>query len=126
LKQARSNLLELGWDSERGIRARVSAFYGGTYERHAKGYFSVAQSVSRIDAADGEIEIYGWNFDHPIFQRIFEVQKPTKIIEIGTLYGVSAIHMAKLAKEMGLEVEILCIDTVLGRRNIGKRARWPD
>jgi Methyltransferase domain len=79
-----------------------------------KAIFRLHNPSHGIDVAGGEIEMYGWNFDHPIFQRIFELLKPSKIIEIGTLYGASAIHMAKLAKRMGLEAEILCIDTFLG------------
>jgi hypothetical protein len=89
-----------------------------------KAIFRLHNPFQGIDVADGEIEMYGWNFDHPIFQRILEVRKPTKIIEIGTLYGASAIHMAKLAKGMGLEAEILCIDTLSGVAGI--LGRGPD
>ena len=36
------------------------------------------------------------------------------IVEIGSWYGASAIHMAKIVKEKGLDCHIYCVDTWLG------------
>lgn len=44
---------------------------------------------------------------------IAEVQ-PTFIIEVGTWLGASAIHMANLCRDLGLDASILCVDTWLG------------
>jgi hypothetical protein len=79
-----------------------------------KAIFRSHDPFQGIDVDGGEIEMFGWYYDHPIFQQIFSMLKPTKIIEVGSLYGASAIHMAKLAKSMGLPTEILCVDTFLG------------
>lgn len=67
-----------------------------------------------IEIEGRQIEMYGWYYDHTIFRQIISQLKPRRIIEVGSLYGASAIHMAKLTKEFGLTTEVLCIDTFLG------------
>jgi len=67
-----------------------------------------------IELEGREIEMFGWYYDHPIFEQILAAIKPLRIIEVGTLYGASAIHMANLTKRMGIETELLCVDTFLG------------
>jgi SAM-dependent methyltransferase len=52
--------------------------------------------------------------DHPIFEALIMKTQPKLIIEVGTWYGGSAIHMAKLIKRFGLQTEIGCVDTFLG------------
>jgi cephalosporin hydroxylase len=78
-----------------------------------------------VDLEGRQIEMYGWYYDHPAFQQIISQLKPTKIIEVGSLYGASAIHMAKLTKELGLDAEILCIDTFLGAPEYWEEATMP-
>jgi SAM-dependent methyltransferase len=78
-----------------------------------------------VELEGRQIEMYGWYYDHPIFQQIISQLKPTKIIEVGSLYGASAIHMAKLTKELGLHAEILCIDTFLGAPEYWEEATMP-
>jgi hypothetical protein len=48
------------------------------------------------------------------FKQILDETKPSLIIEVGTWIGGSAIMMADAAKELNLNVEIVCIDTWLG------------
>jgi predicted O-methyltransferase YrrM len=78
-----------------------------------------------VELEGREIEMYGWYYDHPIFQQIISQLKPTKIIEVGSLYGASAIHMANLTKALGLDAEILCIDTFLGAPEYWEEATMP-
>lgn len=59
-------------------------------------------------------DLQGWGSDHPFFAKIFEAFRPSCVIEVGTWKGRSAIHMAKLARQLGLDTEIVCVDTFLG------------
>lgn len=57
----------------------------------------------------------GWASSVPLFRMLFEHLKPRHVIEVGTWKGASAIHMAELAKEIGIpDFEICCVDTWLG------------
>ncbi|EPS74754.1 hypothetical protein M569_00002, partial [Genlisea aurea] len=40
--------------------------------------------------------------------------RPKTIIEVGTFLGGSAIHMAKIVAELGLETQIICVDDFRG------------
>ena len=56
----------------------------------------------------------GWNEGSPIFEEVIKVLRPTKIIEVGTWKGASALRMAALLKKYELGAEIVCVDTFLG------------
>ena len=59
---------------------------------------------------------------HPVFREVFRHARPRTILEVGTWKGSSAILMATLCKEMGLDgAEIVCIDTWLGSHEM-----WED
>lgn len=60
------------------------------------------------------IDIQGWASDSPVFKQAIEEYRPELIIEVGTWKGKSAIHMANICRDLGLNTEILCIDTWLG------------
>lgn len=62
-------------------------------------------------SADG---LVGWYSDHPIFRKVISERRPRRIAEVGTLFGASAIHCAKLLHEYQVDGEITCIDTFLG------------
>jgi cephalosporin hydroxylase len=62
--------------------------------------------------------ISGWNYNHPIFERLVSEVKPNLFLEIGTWFGASAIHMHNCALKRGLNTSILCIDTWLGLHRI--------
>lgn len=61
-----------------------------------------------------QLDLQGWHSTDPIFARLIGDVRPRRIIEVGTWKGASAIGMARLAKDHGLDVEIVCIDTWLG------------
>lgn len=58
--------------------------------------------------------IKGWGSNGAVFENLIRKVRPKTIIEIGTFLGASAIHMAQLARQLGLQTQILCIDDFRG------------
>ncbi|KAI3498135.1 hypothetical protein L1887_33904 [Cichorium endivia] len=58
--------------------------------------------------------IKGWGSTGAVFKNLINKVRPTTIIEIGTFLGASAIHMAELTRQLGLNTQILCIDDFRG------------
>ena len=56
----------------------------------------------------------GWGSDHPILRQYIEQLRPTMIAEIGVWKGRCVLNMATYCRELGIQAEILCIDTWLG------------
>jgi predicted O-methyltransferase YrrM len=59
-------------------------------------------------------DMQGWNSQDNVFRDLITAVQPHRIVEIGVWKGAASIHMAKIAKELGLRCEVLCIDTWLG------------
>jgi hypothetical protein len=62
----------------------------------------------------GVANVQGWNSYQPLFRELIKKTRPAVIIEVGTWLGASAIHMAKICRELGLQTTIYCVDTWLG------------
>lgn len=58
--------------------------------------------------------VFGWNSYSDIFRKLVEENRPSVVVEVGTWLGASAIHMAKVAKELSLNTKMYCVDTWLG------------
>jgi SAM-dependent methyltransferase len=56
----------------------------------------------------------GWGSDSSAFGELVEEIRPRRIIEVGTWKGGSALTLADHLERLGLNGEILCIDTWLG------------
>ncbi|KAL3622304.1 hypothetical protein CASFOL_033715 [Castilleja foliolosa] len=56
----------------------------------------------------------GWGSNTAVFEHLIRQTRPKTIIEIGTFLGASATHMAGLARDLGLDTQILCIDDFRG------------
>ncbi|MEU8033613.1 class I SAM-dependent methyltransferase [Streptomyces sp. NPDC049099] len=56
----------------------------------------------------------GWGSDHPVFTQEIERLTPGLIVEVGTWKGASALHMGKLVQRLGVDCEIVCVDSFLG------------
>lgn len=65
-------------------------------------------------AEDFPLDTQGWGSIHPAFEQAIAALRPSLIIEVGTWKGGSALHMASIARRLGLESEIVCVDTFLG------------
>ena len=59
-------------------------------------------------------DIEGWNFDHPYLVRTIQEIRPRLIAEIGVWKGASTLKMALELKRLGLDAEIVAVDTWLG------------
>lgn len=67
------------------------------------------------DVSGKKIDTHGWGADHPEFERLIRDVRPKKILEIGSWKGRSAINIARLCQEAGLDdAVIVCVDTWLG------------
>ena len=58
--------------------------------------------------------LQGWGSNSSIFSDLIGRIRPKRIIEVGTWKGGSAITMGKCVKKLGLQCEIICVDTWLG------------
>ena len=70
-----------------------------------------------LDGIDGEgveDDLQGWGSNNGAFRHVITALRPTTIIELGTWKGASAIHMARLCRELGIGAQILCIDNFIG------------
>ncbi|WP_295393325.1 class I SAM-dependent methyltransferase [uncultured Thiodictyon sp.] len=71
-------------------------------------------------------DLQGWGSQHPIFERLLAELRPRRVIEVGTWKGASALHMAECLRRLGIEAEIVCIDTWLGSLEFWKDKQDPD
>lgn len=67
-----------------------------------------------LDVCMIEPDLSGWGSTHPVFEILMRKLRPARIFEVGTWKGGSAIHMATLMRALGVDGEIVCIDTWLG------------
>ena len=56
----------------------------------------------------------GWGSNGAVFEHLIQKVKPKTIIEVGTFLGASAVHMAGLTRQIGLQTQILCVDDFRG------------
>ena len=61
-----------------------------------------------------ELDLQTWGNNEKELNDAIDAIKPSLIIEVGSWKGASAINMAKHIKEIGLDCEIVCVDTWLG------------
>jgi len=75
---------------------------------------SIEDPYEGFNVDDHPGDLQGWNSYHPNFEMMLGTYKPRIVVEVGTWKGASAIHMADLAKRMGLDCSFICVDTWLG------------
>jgi predicted O-methyltransferase YrrM len=73
-----------------------------------------APPFTGLELSDVEPDLTGWGSTHGVFRAAIERLRPSLIVEVGTWKGGSAIHMAGLCREFGIDAEIVCVDTWLG------------
>jgi cephalosporin hydroxylase len=72
------------------------------------------RDYSGLDFDGLQVDLQGWGSSHPIFEQVISGVKPRLVIEVGTWKGASVIHMAGVAKQIGLPTQFICVDTWLG------------
>jgi len=72
-----------------------------------------------FSAEEYSLDLQGWGSEAPIFEDVIRQLRPSRILEIGSWKGASAIHMALLTQKYQIpDVEIVCVDTWLGSPNV--------
>jgi SAM-dependent methyltransferase len=71
-----------------------------------------------FDASGYKLDASGWQSHHPWFEQIIGQIRPRRILELGTWKGASAIHMAKIARRLDPQAQVLCVDTWLGSHRV--------
>ena len=145
LDEAPPGILERTWQSlrQRGLRRTIAAA-----ARRLPRWFPTA--LFRWRRADGRVadpimaalhavspyagfnpspyplDLQGWGASDPSFRALIAELRPRLIVEIGSWKGASAIHMADLCREFGLDARIICVDTWLGSSEhvLGLRPGW--
>ncbi|RYD62752.1 MAG: hypothetical protein EOP83_13820, partial [Verrucomicrobiaceae bacterium] len=67
-----------------------------------------------FDASAWPDDASGWGSDSEAFGELIEELRPSRIIEVGTWKGGSALNLASHLQRLNLDAEILCVDTWLG------------
>lgn len=71
-----------------------------------------------FDPSPYKLDVTGWQSYHPWFEGTIAQVRPKLILEVGTWKGASAIHMARAARKLVPDAQVLCIDTWLGSHRI--------
>jgi predicted O-methyltransferase YrrM len=66
---------------------------------------------------ESRVDLQGWNSTHEFFHQLIGLVRPSLIIELGVWKGKSSIHMATAMKSLGVEGQIIAVDTWLGSSN---------
>ena len=75
----------------------------------------VSELVSESPAPPVATEVSGWRTsDSSVFAQLIAETRPTRIIEVGTWLGMSAITMLQAAAGAGVHPQLICVDTWLG------------
>ena len=77
-----------------------------------------ANPYEGFDASAYALDVTGWQSHHPWFEQIIAQIRPRLILEVGTWKGASAIHMAKAARKLDANAQVLCVDTWLGSHKV--------
>ena len=73
---------------------------------------------------NGIVNVEGWASTGPLFDNLVTEYRPDIIIEVGTWKGASAINMALLMKQQGIDGVVICVDTWLGSLVHRSNAEW--
>lgn len=79
----------------------------------------VMRLIHGVDVYDGvrptlPADLQGWNSEHPVFRRMFELVRPRIVLDVGVWKGRSSLHLAALMREFGIDGAVISIDSFLG------------
>ncbi len=61
-----------------------------------------------------QVDMQGWNSQHPYLSRAIDVARPKIIVEIGVWKGGSTLFMAEHLRRLELDAVVIAVDTWLG------------
>lgn len=97
-----------------------------------QGDRSLMQLLHKVSPYEGfdfnayNFDAHGWGGNSSAFRELIDKSHPQLIVEVGTWKGASALEMAKATRELGLDCNILCIDTWLGALEFWTDQNDPD
>ncbi|XP_027336777.1 uncharacterized protein LOC113850429 [Abrus precatorius] len=89
-------------------RTLIDRLFNGTSPFHEFPPAHAANNLRRTT------RIKGWGSSGAVFENLIRKVRPRTIVEVGTFLGASALHMAELTRQHGLDTQILCIDDFRG------------
>jgi hypothetical protein len=69
-------------------------------------------------------DLQGWGSDDPVLGDAIRLLRPLRICEVGSWKGRSAVFMARAVQALGLDTEIVCVDTWLGSPEHWLEPEW--
>lgn len=104
------------WSERRRLRMRLD---------EAMRIIHPRSPYDSVDVSPAVVDLQGWGgSDSPVFRDIMTLIRPTSIVEVGTWKGRSAIRMAEIARNLGLDALIVCVDTWLGSLHLLLSDEW--
>ena len=96
-----------------GSTAKVDGHAGVSARQFIWGICDPFAQLPQRQSPDG---VGGWYSDHPVFEELIRTRRPKRLVEVGSLLGASAIHIATMLQHHNVEGELTCVDTFLGSR----------
>lgn len=87
---------------------------GSTHSARVRDKLFKVSPYRGFDPENYAEDLQGWGSDDPVLVEAIQLLRPTRICEVGSWKGRSAINMAKVVKSLHLNAEIVCVDTWLG------------
>ncbi|SEA21639.1 class I SAM-dependent methyltransferase [Rubrimonas cliftonensis] len=85
---------------------------------------NIPNAFDGLQLDPARVDEQGWNSRHPFFDTVIELCRPRLVIELGVWKGMSALYMADVMERLGVDGEILAIDTWLGSSEHLLQERW--
>jgi hypothetical protein len=103
-----------GFSLRRLRSAKTNASTGGDFTGKVRPLLHKVDPYEGFDWQALSDDCSGWGSDSAAFGELVAAIKPGRIIEVGTWKGGSALTLATQVAELGLDTEIICVDTWLG------------
>ena len=104
----------LGFSLKRLRSAQQATAVAGDFTGKVRPLLHRTDPYEGFDAAEWPDDASGWGSDSLAFGELIEELRPTRILEVGTWKGGSALNLASHLQRLGLDAEIVCVDTWLG------------
>jgi hypothetical protein len=104
----------LGFSLRRLRSARRSVGIADEHAGKVRPLLHRCDPYESFDWAAWPDDASGWGSDSPAFAELVARLKPSRIIEVGTWKGGSALTLAIETEKHDLDCEIICVDTWLG------------